>query len=82
MMKLLLLLLNLPLPVLGILLAGGFFVFLTMMVLVVRVPSAGEKMIRFLAQLKEVFYSGTIQTPKRPGARLSPSDELGEGENK
>lgn len=81
MVKLLLLFLNLPLPVIGLVLAGGFLLFLTVLGLVVCVPSAGEKIIHFLAQLKEVVYSGAIETPRRPEARLSQSDELGEGEN-
>lgn len=81
MVKLLLLFLNLPLPVIGVVLAGGLLLFLTVLGLVVYVPSADEKIIRFLAQLKEAVYSGAIQTPRRPSTRLSQSDEIGEGEN-
>lgn len=81
MVKLLLLLLNLPMPVLSIVLAGGFLLFLTVIVLVVCVPSASEKITHFLAQLKEVFYSGAINTPNRPKARLSEREGNGEGEN-
>ncbi len=82
MVKLLLLFLNLPLPVLGIVLAGGFLLCLMVIVLVVCVPSASEKITHFLAELKEVFYSGAIKTPRRPEAYLSERDDDGECENK
>lgn len=80
MMRLFLVLLNLPLPVLGFVLAGGFILLLTVIVLVVYVPSASERIIQFLALLEEVFYSGTMTKPSRSEDRLSRGDSAGECE--
>ena len=80
MMRLFLVLLNLPLPALGFVLAGGFILLLMAIVLVVSVPSASERIIHFLALLKEVFYSGAMTKPSRSEDRLSRGDGAGECE--
>ena len=80
MMRLFLVLLNLPLPVLGFVLVGGFILLLTVIILVVCVPSASERIVQFLALLEEVFYSGVMTKPSRSEARLSRGDGAGECE--
>ncbi len=63
MMKLLLILFNLPLPVLLLGMAGFFILFLVMIILVVCIPSAGERFVRFLALLEGP------ELRKKPGSR-------------
>jgi len=71
MVKLLLNLLNLPLPVLLLGVAGCFLLFLVVIILVACVPSAGERLSRFLALLEEVFYSGSTAKSSYPVKRPS-----------
>ncbi len=63
MAQLLLVILNLPLPVLLSGIAGCLILFLVVITLVACVPTAGERVIRFLALLEEVYYSGRTTQP-------------------
>jgi hypothetical protein len=65
-MKLLLTFLNLslPAPLLGT--AEGFVLLLTVITLLVYVPSVGERFAHLLALFEEVFYSGPTIKPNRP----------------
>jgi hypothetical protein len=65
MAQLLLAILNLPLPVLLSGVAGCFILFLVVITLVAYIPSAGERFIRFLALLEELYYSGHVTKPNR-----------------
>ena len=65
MAQLLLLILNLPLPVLISGVAGCFILLLVVIILVACVPSAGERLIRFLALLEELYYIGHATKPNR-----------------
>jgi hypothetical protein len=65
MAQLLLVILNLPLPVLLSGIAGCIILFLVVITLVACVPTAGERVIRFLALLEEVYYSGHVTKPNR-----------------
>jgi len=67
MIQLLLTFLNLPLPALLLLIAGCIILLLV----VACVPSAGERLTRFLAVLSEVFYSGPMTKPSRTVKRSS-----------
>ena len=63
MAELLLAVLNLPLPVLLSGVAGCFLLFLVVITLVACIPTAGERVIRLLALLEEVYYSGRGTKP-------------------
>lgn len=65
MTELLLAVLNLPPAVLLSGVAGCFILFLVVIVLVACIPSAGERFIRFLALLEELYYSGRTTKPNR-----------------
>ena len=65
MAQLLLTIWNLPLPVLLSGVAGCFIIFLVVITLVACVPSAGERLIHFLALLEELYYSGRATKPNR-----------------
>lgn len=65
MLQLLVALSNLPLPALLITLAGCFALLFLVVILVACVPSAGDRLARFLALVKELVYSGPATRSSR-----------------